>query len=293
MIKGRNRIAVLLTLALIAATLAAPSVMAETAAEEITPLVWATDTLSQKFSPFFADTGYDNEVVDMTAVSLLTTDRTGGIVYNAADGEIVPYNGIDYFYDGIANIAVTQDEAAGTTAYTAKIKPGVKFSDGEELTADDVIFSYYVYLDPSYVGSTTLNSYPIIGLKSYLTQTPDDLYDKYSGLFDAIYEAGRGHEWSDADGWTKEQQDAFWTILTDTWTGDVQAIVDYVAANYANDYAQDQLGVSPEDTLASDGLKVALGMVMWGFGSVDDEGLLTSTVLGNSWKIGGGRKTSR
>ena len=47
----------------------------------------------------------------------------------------------------------------------------MKFSDGEPVTADDVIFTYYTYLDPSYVGSTTLGSYNIIGVKDYQTQT--------------------------------------------------------------------------------------------------------------------------
>ncbi|MDR1569208.1 MAG: ABC transporter substrate-binding protein [Oscillospiraceae bacterium] len=286
MIKRRNRIASLLALVLTAAVLAAAPGLAESAAGN-TPLVYATETLSQKFSPFFADTAYDNDVVNMTAVSLLTTDRVGGIVYGAIDGETRSYNGTDYEYKGIADITVVQDEASNTTAYTAKIKPGVLFSDGKELTADDVIFTYYVYLDPAYVGSTTLNSYPIVGLKSYLSQTPDTLYDKYSALFDEIYAAGRDHEWSESDGWTKDQQDAFWTVLTDVWTGDVQAIVDYVVANYANDYAEDRLGVTPDALNESDGLKVALGMVMWGFAKKGDDGLLTSAVQSKTWTLEG------
>ena len=283
MIKRRN-LAVLLALVLSAAMLIAPAGVAESAGS--TPLVWATETLSEKFSPFYADSGYDNDVVDMTAVSLLTTDRMGGIVYNAADGEVIPYNGTDYTYTGIANVTVDYDDAADVTTYTAKIKPGVKFSDGVELTADDVIFTYYVYLDPAYVGSTTLNSYPIIGLKSYLSQTPDTLFAKYSELFDAVYAAGRDHEWAEADGWTKEQQDAFWAVLTDTWTGDVQAIVDYVVANYTADYAEARLGKTPDEVGESEGLKVALGMVMWGFAKKGDDGVLTSA-SGKTWTLEG------
>lgn len=40
-----------------------------------TPLVVGYDDFSEKFSPFFADSGYDQDVVEMTQVSLLTTDR--------------------------------------------------------------------------------------------------------------------------------------------------------------------------------------------------------------------------
>ncbi len=44
------------------------------------PLVVATSALSQKFSPFFADTAYDQDVVSMTQIGMMTTDRVGGIM---------------------------------------------------------------------------------------------------------------------------------------------------------------------------------------------------------------------
>ncbi len=67
-----------------------------------TPLVVGYSPFSEKFSPFFADTAYDNDVVSMTAAGLLTTDRTGAIVYNAIEGEKLDYNGTEYEYKGIA-----------------------------------------------------------------------------------------------------------------------------------------------------------------------------------------------
>ena len=69
-----------------------------------TPLVVAYSPFSQKFSPFYADTGYDQDVSDMTQIALLTTDRVGGIIYNAIDGETVSYNGTDYLYKGTSTI---------------------------------------------------------------------------------------------------------------------------------------------------------------------------------------------
>lgn len=48
-----------------------------------TPLVVAYQDFSQKFSPFFADTGYDQDVASMTQISIMTTDRVGAIVFNA------------------------------------------------------------------------------------------------------------------------------------------------------------------------------------------------------------------
>ena len=237
-----------------------------------TPLVVAYDAFSQKFSPFFADTGYDQDVVAMTQVSLLTTDRQGGIVHNAIEGEVVSFNGTDYLYKGPANTSVVYDEATDTTKYTARLRVGMKFADGEPVTADDIIFTYYTFLDPSYVGSTTLGSYDIVGLKDYQTQTTSDVYTKYAEIADAIFAAGPDHEWSDSDSWTKEQQEDFWTRLKEAWMADVQGIIDYVNANYRDAYSQEYIGKTPEEVAENEGLQVVLGMALWGFGEMNDAG---------------------
>lgn len=248
-----------------------------------TPLVIAYEDFSQKFSPFFADTGYDMDVVSMTQISVLTTDRQGGIISNAIEGETRTYNGTDYLYKGAADTKVEYDEATDTTKYTAKLRVGMKFSDGMPVTADDLIFTYYTFLDPSYTGSTTLSSYDIVGLKDYQTQTTSEVYDKYAAMVDAIFAAGPEHEWTDADGWTKEQQDDFWARLKEAWLADVQSIVDYVDANYRDAYAQDTLGKTPEEVAASDDLKIALGMALWGYGEVTDGKLVAPS--GKEWDL--------
>lgn len=132
-----------------------------------TPLVVGSLEFSEKFSPFFADSGYDQTVVDMTNVSLLTTDRTGGLILNSIEGETVAYNGTDYTYTGISDIAVNYDEATDITTYNIKIRDDVKFSDGHVMDADDIIFTYYVLSDTSYDGSSTLYSVPILGMQNY------------------------------------------------------------------------------------------------------------------------------
>ncbi|MEG0805795.1 MAG: ABC transporter substrate-binding protein [Lachnospiraceae bacterium] len=132
------------------------------------PLVVGYSPFSQKFSPFYAETQYDTDVINLTQVALMTTDRMGGIIKNAIEGETVNYNGTDYNYKGVADIDWKYDEGTDQTTYTATIRDDVKFSDGTPMTADDIIFTYYVYLDNSYVGSTTLGSYPIVGLQNYL-----------------------------------------------------------------------------------------------------------------------------
>lgn len=235
-----------------------------------TPFVVAYSEFSQKFSPFFGDTGYDMDVAAMTQISLLTTDRVGGIIFNAIKGETVNYNGTDYLYKGPADVKVEYDEVTDTTKYTARLRVGMKFSDGEPITADDLIFTYYTFLDPSYVGSTSLSSFKIIGLKDYQTQTTSDVYTKYDSLFLDIYAAGPDHVWSANDAWTEEQHNDVWPrMLADVKT-EVEAIVAYVTANYVDDkYTTQVVGKTAEEVLASEGLQVAFGMGMWGFGGLE------------------------
>ena len=250
-----------------------------------TPLVVAYQDFSQKFSPFFADTGYDVDVAAMTQITLLTTDRVGGIIFNAIEGETVNFNGTDYLYKGPADTKVEYDEASDTTKYTARLRVGMKFSDGVPVTADDLIFSYYTFLDPSYVGSTSLSSYDIIGLKDYQTQTTSEVYDKYAAIAEAILAAGPDHVWADSDAWTQEQQEDFWTKFKDAWTADVQSITDFVFANYLADYGEETLGFTPDEITANEGLKIAFGMALWGFAATDDTGALVGGTTGTSWDL--------
>ena len=100
-----------------------------------TTIVYATSTFGQKFSPFFATTAYDMEVVDLTQGGLLAADRGGAVINNGIAGENVVYNGSDYHYDGMGNVEVVQN-ADGSVDYNLTMKEGIKFSDGvaNELT---------------------------------------------------------------------------------------------------------------------------------------------------------------
>ncbi|MBQ9950194.1 MAG: ABC transporter substrate-binding protein [Clostridia bacterium] len=137
-----------------------------------TPLVVAYDQFSQKFSPFFADTSYDQDVAGMTQLGAMTTTRTSAIVYNGIEGEKETYNGTEYEYQGIADLKVEQTGSAATnnlqTVYTIKLRDDIKFSDGQPATIDDIIFYYYVVVDPYYVGNSTLGTIDIVGLQEYM-----------------------------------------------------------------------------------------------------------------------------
>lgn len=253
----------------------------------LTPLVVAYDPFSGKFSPFFADTAYDVDVAGMTQVGLMTTDRVGGVIYNAIKGETVNFNGTDYLYTGVADLTVAYDEKSDTTTYRATIRNDVAFSDGTVMDIDDVIFTYYVLCDPAYTGSTTLSSYNILGLQNYQTQTTDEVYDKYVTLVDAIYAAGEDHEWSASDAWTEAQQDGFWALLNEEWKNDVGAIVNYVIGNYLSYADQGYFPYSSAEISASEGMKIAFGMRMWGFAGVEGT-TLTTAVTGKTFDMAAG-----
>lgn len=240
-------------------------------ADSETPLVIASEAMSEKFSPFFAESAYDRDVADYTQVTLLTVDRMGGIVFNGIEGETIPYNGVDYFYHGTADLAVNYDEATDTTKYTAKIKPGIKFSDGEEATADDLIFTYYVLLDPDYEGSTTLYSYPIVGLQDYRTQTSKEVFEKYNEILKTIKEKGPEYKVAEGDAFAQELVDDYWKNINEAWTKGAQEVVDIVNNKYAPNAAE-IIGVEE----ITEEQKVFATVPTWNLGAFDKEtGVLT------------------
>ena len=50
-------------------------------------LVIASGNFNQEFSPFFSDTSYDNNIVDLTQVALFGLDREGSLIKNGIEGE--------------------------------------------------------------------------------------------------------------------------------------------------------------------------------------------------------------
>lgn len=124
------------------------------------------DGLEGKFSPFFAQSADDMDVVDLISLYMLYVDRVSNPVLNGIEGETREYNGKEYTYTGPADITVTENED-GTVYYDFKLREDLKFSDGTPIDIDDFIFSLYVFLDPTYDGSTTMYSTPIQGLEAY------------------------------------------------------------------------------------------------------------------------------
>ena len=120
-----------------------------------------TEQLDGLFNPFFSTSANDGTIVAMTQIGMLASKYVNGEVQVAyGDNEAV----VTKDYDIVEN-------SDGTVTYTFVLKNGIKFSDGHPLTMEDVLFNYYVYLDPVYTGSNTLYSTDILGLSEYRTQT--------------------------------------------------------------------------------------------------------------------------
>ena len=199
----------------------------EAPAEARGNIVYATSTFGQKFSPFFATTAYDMEVVDLTQAPALAADRGGAVIYNGIEGETIDYNGTDYTYYGMGDVTVTQNDD-GTVDYTIKIRDDQKFSDGEPVSIDDYIFSFYVYADPTYDGSTTLYALPIEGMEEYRSGMQSKM-----DLILATERAG----YEENEYFTEDEYNSFWEAFDAAGADFAQEIVDYCKAAGYNEEA--------------------------------------------------------
>ena len=183
--------------------------------DENTPLVVGYAAFNEKFSPFFSETEYDQDVWVMTSLGLLNSDRQGQIIMNGIEGETHAYNGTDYTYYGPADCEIVEN-ADGTVDYNFTMREDLVFSDGEKVTIDDVIFSMYVLCDPTYDGNSTLYAVPIQGMAAYRSGM--------TTLAKALAAAGRDN--ADFTYWTEEQQTKFWDNFDKGLVPFAQGIVD-------------------------------------------------------------------
>ena len=215
-----------------AATEAAPAAASNEAPAAEAPAAEANDTLvvgydpfNSKFSPFFSETAYDQDVYAMTQIGLLTLDRAAGVVLNGIEGETIEYNGTPYTYYGPADLTITQNDD-GTVYYDFVLRDDITFSDGEPVTIDDVIFSMYVLCDPTYDGSSTLFSLPIEGVKEYRSGIDT--------LANLIFSAGPDG-YTESEFFTEEQYNTFWEKYNSATTALAEEIVAYCVDNGYNE----------------------------------------------------------
>lgn len=90
--------------------------------------------INGSFNPIISDTTYDNYICNLVFNSLVTNDESGEFIGDLAD-----------------SWELSDDKLT----YTFKLKDGIKFSDGTDLTADDVAFTYNTIKEADYAGPRT------------------------------------------------------------------------------------------------------------------------------------------
>ena len=228
-------------------------------------LVAAATGFESKFSPFFAASAEDQDVVDLTQLGLLVSDREGAPVLKSIEGETRTFNGTDYTYKGISDIDIVHNDD-GTVDYNVTIRDDLKFSDGEPVTIDDAIFSMYVFNDPTYDGSVTMYSCPIVGLEEYRQNNTT-----LSALL-----ASLGEDNTDFSLVTEEQQTAFWKAVNEGLVAFAQEIVDYVKATESPDLsvadAASQWGFDLDASATIKDFALAIGAQYdWNFSAMEAE----------------------
>ena len=109
-------------------------------------LTVSTNSLDGKFNPILSDNVYDSWVTGLVFEGLITNDPQGNPIPAAA-----------------ASWDVSDDKLT----YTFHLVEGMKFHDGEPVTANDVAFTYYSMSDPNYDGPRGYSVADIVGVEAY------------------------------------------------------------------------------------------------------------------------------
>lgn len=192
-----------------------------------------------------------------------------------------------------ARVVATYDAQTDRSTYRLTIKDGATFADGAAVTAQDLIFTYYYYLDPSYDGATNLDGLDISGLEPYRFQCAPERLAALRETMAAIDAAGEDHVWSEADGWSEALQETYWAlraeyraVADEQFPALAQIMADFYSASIP---ASGALGYTAEEIAASDNLRVAYAMTAWGYGTYSaEDGELITTRSRRVWDVADG-----
>ena len=130
------------------------------------------------FNPLFAESETDRKVCSLIFDTICSVDELGKLedaaghfekIDSAADGIDDPED----VYGGENSGTGEGEDADETVTYQLTLKEGLKFSDGSDLTIDDVIFTWKLMADPYYTGRYSLAEVPVVGMQEYYYDTKD------------------------------------------------------------------------------------------------------------------------
>ncbi len=225
------------------------------------------DDISCTPSPFFSKSEGELYVNSLTQLKLLPYERGGRVVTSGIDGEAFSYRGEEHIYYSIADVDVRMADD-GRAVYSFSLREDVFFSDGTNLTADDVIFSMYVLLDPSYDGYSNLANLPISGLDLYRK----DMLTMYEYV--STKSSGRYYTEQEVADFTEKRDAAGEKYASD--------VIEYNIKNYGTEtfYKSEYGGKWGTDIAENEGLRSAYVMVVCGLAEWDknDDGTFAGSL---------------
>ncbi|EGS5728941.1 peptide ABC transporter [Clostridium perfringens] len=123
-----------------------PSALPDAAKNRTDTLIVGTTDPKGEFVPIYSSTLYDSWV------NKLVFD---GLISNNEKGEAVP------------NVAESYEVSEDGKTYTFKLNKGIKFTNGQELTAKDVAFTFTSICDPGYDGPRMDAVSNLVGYEEY------------------------------------------------------------------------------------------------------------------------------
>ncbi|MEA4897381.1 MAG: ABC transporter substrate-binding protein [Eubacteriales bacterium] len=136
----------LLLVMLLMATALTPFAAAE-APEKV--LRFATSSIKGAFNPILSDDVYDDYICKLMFVALASSDPGNNVIFD----ENCVAEGYELSDDHLT--------------YTFKLKPDLKFSSGDPITAEDVEFTWKMMGDPKYDGPRSPQAADILGFEAY------------------------------------------------------------------------------------------------------------------------------
>ena len=244
------------------------------------------------FCPFWADKDGDRMVVSLTQLSLISRDG------RPAPAEIRRLNNED-----------------GSTSIIISLRSGLVCSDGFPLTADDLVFSYYVMSDEEYDGPARIRTLPIRGLSAYWNGIDPDMYSKYVFLYDEIYQNGKYDSelqdavdrarselqrqgvaegrWMNNDtyrdaynalqNYDSARADEIRAAIEEAWKNDAEDLVKYIMTNYSSTVTMGT-DYTPDEIWETEGLQVMFSMRERLVGELRPDGSFVS-ISGTTWDL--------
>lgn len=236
--------------------------------------------LSGLFNPLFAKNAGDLAVIEATGLPL------GAMEEGSVSGE---------------------ENKDGTYTVTVMLPGNLRYADGQTMDIDDLLFTLYVLLDESYTGPVDLRSLPIVGLEDYYRGVGAELWEKYSAVFDEIYNDGRYDEdlvkklketqvakpYNDyhetmaqraLDAYDHEGAEDIRQAFLDVWREDADRLVDYCMEQFSAT-AEYHTGYTAEQMKENRSLQIMFAMVELSFGNLLDNGTLVGKKTGASWDM--------